>query len=203
MNAGGTPLKIAAFSVKIKPERDIFAKIVDPLRFFGRRERPRLPAISLRQLAFPGAEVYIRTIPSCSRIGMMSGKRHAFGVLLARFLFAAAITALPLYAMRGIFLNVETGVKVDFELRYGNRADNHWQIFYKTEDGPNWERLPSERMDAEAESTKIRALLPVKTLREIRLDFGSAPGDVVCRGFSVEGSERIAFGDMTKTFTDI
>ena len=130
---------------------------------------------------------------------MMSGKRHAFGVLLARFLFAAAITALLLYAMRGIFLNVETGVKVDFELRYGNRADNHWQIFYKTEDGPNWERLPSERMDAEAESTKIRALLPVKTLREIRLDFGSAPGDVVCRGFSVEGSERIAFGDMTKT----
>ena len=121
-------------------------------------------------------------------------KWRAAGLSATRFVFALCLTAPALWCGRSLFLKVQSEIKICFDLQYENYRRNHWQIFYTPGQGQKQKSLRWRPVTAA--KVQVRVSIPESSLSSIRLDFGTAPGAVVCRNFRIRGREKITLKDM-------
>ena len=103
----------------------------------------------------------------------------------AAFICAASVVFL--------YRNKNSGIEgpacfVSFQLDYSDRKENHCQIFYIDETDNIIKELPRSQFQGNGE---FRFTIPCKSLKMLRIDFGSTPGDIRLKRFRCHGQTEL------------
>lgn len=126
-------------------------------------------------------------------------QKHFF--LILQIMIAVCLTAIILLLEKSFFWKANgSGILFSCDIQYTNPENNHWQIFYTAAGDPELKSLPAVPLNNQRK-VEIPVLIPVKKLTGIRLDFGSNPGNIECRGLRIRGEKDISLKDMKMKFS--